>query len=118
MKEEREQRQPEARPAPEEIARWKAEHGEVYEIGTETEDGRRLAFIFKKPGRVALSHFARTATKDTLKALNNLVFDCLLWPSADQVRAIMDEKPGYLIGLGGKLQELTGLNEDFFAGRL
>lgn len=107
-----------ARPAQEEIERFKAEHGEVYEIGTETEDGRRLTFIFKKPGRSELSHFARTAMKDALKAMNNLVFDCLIWPGPDRVTAILDEKPGYLVGLGAKLQELVGLNEDFFAGRL
>ncbi len=107
------------KPAQEQVEAWKAQYGDVYELTGETDDGsQRYQFVFRKPGRAALSRFAREVMGDALKALHNLVFECLLYPDADAVRRLFEEKPGMAIAVGSELQKLVGTNQDFFVKRL
>lgn len=107
------------RPNGEQLEAWKAQYGDVYELTGETEDGSQTYyFIFRKPGRAALSRFAKQVMSDALKAMHNLVFDCLLFPDQDEVRKLFEEKPGMAISVGSELQKIVGTNQDFFVKRL
>ncbi len=107
------------RPSDEQLEAWKAQYGEIYELLGETEDGSQCYyFIFRKPGRAALSRFAKQVMSDALKAMHNLVFDCLLFPDQDEVRKLFEEKPGMAISVGSELQKIVGTNQDFFVKRL
>lgn len=103
----------------EQVSEAKAKHGEVYLLTGETEDGTdAYEFLVKKPGRAALGRFAKKAMTDALKALHNLVFDCLILPSEEEVRKLFEEKPGMAISVGSELQKIVGTNQDFFVKKL
>lgn len=100
------------------VEQWKSQYGEVYEVKAESaEDAAREgipeAFYFRLPGRPELSRFAKTAMTDALKALHNLVMDCLLYPDRNAVTALLEKKPGLIISLGSKIQQLVGTSLDF-----
>lgn len=115
-----------SRPTEEQLKTWKSQYGEIYELTGEADDDDRgntdkepaYYFIFRKPGRAALSRFAKQVMSDALKAMYNLVFDCLLFPDQDEVRKLFDEKPGMAISVGSELQKIVGTNQDFFVKRL
>ena len=103
----------------EQVRQWREKFGEVYELkpDVDPEEDQELggiSFIFRKPGRVQLSRFAKAVTSDTLKALHTLVFDCLLAPDKERVEDLFGRRPGLIISLGGELQKLIGTNQDFF----
>jgi len=50
---------------------------------------------------------------DALKAMHNLVFDCLLYPDQDAVCKFFDEKPGTAVSVDSELQKIVGTNQDF-----
>lgn len=100
------------------IKRWKEQYGDVYEIKPDSyeealKEGLPETFYFRLPGRPELSRFAKGAMTDTLKALNNLVMDCLLYPDKAVVTALLDRKPGLAVSLGSKVQQLVGTSLDF-----
>lgn len=103
---------------------WKAQHGDVYELIAEETDENiselgNTTIYCKAPGRVELARFVKdAATGDALKAQNNFFFGCLLYPDAEVIKRISDKKPGIVIALGNKLQELTGINQNFTMRKL
>ena len=102
------------KPTDQQIEGLKDRYGEVYEFTGEGEDGQEYSFLFRKPDRAALSRFAAKGTKDVMKAVNNLVFDCLLYPGAEEVQRLFDRMPGLPIALGAELQKTIGSTMDFF----
>jgi hypothetical protein len=99
-------------------AQWKEQYGEVYEIKPDNpeealKEGLPDAFYFRLPGRPELSRFAKTAMTDSLKALNNLCMDCVIYPDRSVVSSLFDHKPGLAISLGAKVQQLVGTSLDF-----
>lgn len=108
-----------AKPTEEQLEAWKGQHGDVYELTGETEDGSQsYYFAFRKPGRAALSRFAKQVMGDALKAMHNLVFDCLLYPDEVEVQRLFNERPGLAISVASELQKIVGTNQDFFVKRL
>ncbi|WP_027364023.1 DUF6848 family protein [Desulfotruncus alcoholivorax] len=101
----------------EQIEKWKQEHGDVYKIEGD-EDSLLPVCIFRKPGRPDLSRFTKESLKDVYKSMNNLVYGCLLYPSADVVRKAAEEKPGIIIAYGGELQKIVGVTQDFLSTKL
>ena len=101
---------------------WKRQYGEVYEISAENdleqEKNEPLIFFFKKPSRPNLSRYIKEAMKNAYKAMYNLTFDCLLYPDRDAVSKLVQEKPGLIIAIGNELQEIIGVNQDFFSRKL
>lgn len=101
---------------------WKNQYDEVYEIAAENdlekEDNEPLVFFFKKPGKSNLSRYIKDAMKNAYKAMHNLTFDCLLYPDRDVVSKLIEERPGLIIALGNELQEIIGVNQDFFSKKL
>jgi len=106
----------------EQIEQWKKEYGDVYQltgdVDTEEDLGASQVFYFRKPGRKDLSRFVKEMAKDMYKATNNLVYGCLLYPSADVVRKMAEEKPGLILALGGELQKIIGSSQDFLSKKL
>lgn len=102
------------------IQEWKNQYGDVYEIkDDELNEGNPLPELyFKKPARANLSRLAKEMMKDTYKAVNNLVFGCLLHPAPEVVKKVFDEEPGVAIKVAGKLQEIIGLDRDFTVNKL
>lgn len=102
------------------IQEWKNTYGDVYEIkDDDLEEKSGLPVMYcKKPGRVDLSKLAKEMMKDTYKAVNNLVFGCLLHPAPEVVKKAFDEEPGVAIKVAAKLQEIIGLDRDFTVNKL
>lgn len=97
---------------------WKKKYGDIYRVTGELDDETSLEFVFRKPARKDLARFAQEMQKDLIKATNNLVYNCLLYPDASVVQKMVEEKPGMILALGGELQKLIGSNIDFLSTRL
>lgn len=105
----------------EKINDWKEQYGEIYEIAADVEfeqNSEQMIFIFRKPNRQHLSRYIKTAMKNAYKAMHTLVFDTLLYPDKDKVSKMVEEKPGLIISLGNELQDIIGVNQDFFSKKL
>lgn len=100
------------------LEEWKKKYGDIYRVTGELDDETSLEFIFRKPARKDLARFAQEMQKDLIKATNNLVYNCLLYPDASVVQKMVEEKPGMILALGGELQKLIGSNIDFLSTRL
>jgi len=104
------------------IPGWKAQYKDVYELSIDEEVPNELSgirIICRAPGRVEMSRFIQDVTKgDALKAQNNFFFGCLLYPDVEVIRTATDQKPGLVIALSNKLNEITGLNQNFTIKKL
>jgi hypothetical protein len=103
------------------IEGFKEQYGTVYEIAADVgfeEEADEMLFVFKKPGRAALSRYIKGAMNDAYRAMYNLVFDCLLYPDRDLLMNMLEDKPGLIVALGNELQELVGVNQNFTSKRL
>jgi hypothetical protein len=107
----------EPRPSDEMIAGWKSKYGDVHELKSESED-LPLTLYFRKPSRQHLSRFTKSLMQDSLKALQNLVADTLLYPEMDKLTPLFAEKPGLIVPIGTQLQEIAGTNTNFFQKKL
>lgn len=99
----------------EQIEQWKKEHGEIHEISDA--DGE-LKIIVRKPTRGDMSRFTKEVSKNVFNATNNLVLGCLVYPKQEDLRKLIDEKPGLVLTLGGEIQQLAGASQDFLSRKL
>jgi hypothetical protein len=106
------------------IAGWKKQYGDdrIYDL-TPDNDGfdEELAgviIICRHPERKDLSRLAKGLSGDSLKALTNLVYDCLLYPDRTKIEALLTKKPGLAISIGGALQKMAGVMIDFLPKKL
>lgn len=112
-------------PTAEQLEKWRAQYGRrnVIRLEQSLEDDedlgeeKTLVIYCRKPNPQHLSRFANTAQKDAYKALRDMVFDTLLWPDAERVKAAIEDQPGLAIAIGGKLQQIAGTNADFTVKR-
>jgi hypothetical protein len=102
----------------ENIDQWKSQHGDVYQVKGENEQGEEIICYFRKPGRADLARFTQELTRDMFKATNNFVFNCLLHPDPEVLRKMADDKPGIILALGGELQKIIGSSQDFLSTKL
>lgn len=100
------------------VKQWKQQYGGVFRLVGEDDDDQPMTFYFRKPERADLSRFTKEVMKDMLKALNNLVFGCLLFPSAEVLKRMVGNKPGLVVPLGNELQKIVGSNQDFLSEKL
>lgn len=105
-------------PMLEKVEQWKKQHGDVYQVTGETDNGEEMVYYFRKPDRPDLSRFSKELAKDMYKATNNLVFGTLLYPATELLRKQVDEKPGLVLALGAELQKIIGSNQDFLSKKL
>lgn len=107
------------------IAEWKKQYGEdnIYDLtpqieGDDWAEFKNTRIICRKPARRDLSRLAKGLTGDSLTALQNLVYDCLLYPSREVIDRMLAVKPGLVISLGNALQDLAGIMTDFLPRKL
>lgn len=100
------------------LQEWKEKYGDVYEVRVSDDEEKLPVFYFKKPGRGELSRFSKEMMSNMYNALNNMVFACLIHPSAEVVAGLVNDKPGLVISLGAELQKIAGSNQNFTSKRL
>lgn len=100
------------------IDELKNQYGEIHCLSGETEDREELNLYFRKPARKDLSRFASEYNKDIMKAANNLVFGCLVYPDVETVRKLIDDKPGLISPLATELNKIVSGNIDFLSKKL
>jgi hypothetical protein len=91
------------------LEQLKKEHGEIYELSAEVDD-KTVRCIVRKPSRAAFSRFARDMLTDPFRAMNNLFFDCLLEPTAQEMQRLFEAYPGLVTAFGGRLMSIAKLN--------
>lgn len=113
------------------IEAWKAKYKDVYQLSVDLDDDEEktsdvidsltaLRIICREPGRNELSRFIKDVVGggNAIKAQNNFFYGCLLHPTAEVLQKIVEQKPGLIVALGNKLQELTGMNQNFTLKKL
>ena len=102
------------------IEQWKAKHGEVYRIETESDSTteKPLVFYFQKPSRIHFSRFIKDSMKDAYKAMHTMVHDLALHPSKEKLAQIFQEKPGLVVAVGNELNKIVGVSEDFLTSKV
>ena len=76
-------------------------------------------YYFKKPGQPDMNRFLATSSKGKMAvAVNNLVYDMAIHPSAEDLKREFREKPGRVVALNNAIQTEIGLNEDFAVKKL
>lgn len=100
------------------IQELKAKHGgEIFEITGDDDDGKTMTFYIKKPDRSLISRFTKELMQDTMRAMNNLVFGCLVSP-AEHLKKIVDDRPAMIVPLANEVQKVIGFNQNFLSHKL
>ncbi|MCM0757346.1 hypothetical protein M7775_02030 [Sporomusa sphaeroides DSM 2875] len=112
-------------PTEKQMEEWKTRYGEVYKLVADVEDDSNteneataLVLYMRKPSRQHLSRLAKSLQQDTLKAFQNFITDTLLYPAGDVLEKCFHEKPGLVIPVASKLQEIVGTNQNFTVTKL
>lgn len=117
-------------PNEEQILQWKAQYGEnsIYRLAApiraddadEEAPPEEVVVVYcRKPNPVHLSRFTEAAmSKKAFQGLRQLVDDTRLWPAAEAVKKLAEDKPGLILTLGGQLQKLVGIDVNFTVTRL
>ena len=81
--------------------------------------GEEKTYYFRKPGRPELNRFMTDASKGKIaQGVQNLVSELAIAPSAEELKAEFEEKPGRMVALNNALQTAIGMNEDFTTKKL
>lgn len=101
------------------LAAFKAKHTEVRLLSFSLDEGRDVHCLVGSPTREHLSAFSADIMKSgSLKANNNLFFNCLLAPSADEMTALTRQYPGLVVGLANRLLEAAKITLEVADTRL
>lgn len=88
------------------IAAWKAKHTELRLLSFSLDEQHEVHCLVGTPTREHLSAYSTDLMKSgSLKANNNLFFNCLLAPSGDEIPALARQYPGMVVGLANRLLE-------------
>ena len=100
---------------PQIVAKLKAEHpgAELTQLAS-----KGNIIVVKSPSDGAWGAFLDAKEKVATRAYKQLLFDCLVWPSADELTSLLDRKPGLANVFGPKLMELAGVEEEATAKKL
>ena len=95
--------------AKEQILKVKQENpgAEVYQLSAGPH-----AILVRSPSDAIWAAFQDAKEKGGTRALKQLVLDCVLHPSADEVRSIFEKKPALANTWGVKLMDIAGLEEE------
>lgn len=76
-------------------------------------------YYFRKPGSPEMSRFMTTAAKGKIPlAVQGLVAELAIAPTAEELAAEFKEMPGRVVALSNALQGAVGLNEDYAVKKL
>lgn len=100
---------------PQEVQQAKEKGDEVLQLTGEDE----RCYFFKKPGRKDMDRYLSMAAKGKVSAaVQNLVAELAIKPTAEELRKEFVDSPGRMVALSNALQQAVGLNEDFTAKKL
>ncbi len=92
------------------VEELKAKHGELRLLSADLEEGGYLDVIVRPPPRAQLGRFAEEVMRDPYRAMNNLFFECLVEPDADQMRTLFGRYPGLLLAFANRLLAMAKAN--------
>lgn len=99
---------------PQAVVDAQAKGQQVLELG-----GEEKAYYFRQPGRVELDRFMTAAAKGKIgQAVQNLVAELAISPTAEELKQEFEGKPGRMVALNNALQSAIGLNEEFAVKKL
>jgi hypothetical protein len=84
----------------EQIKQWKTQHGEVIQVLISEDE-----YYLRKPKRPEYKRFTDTLSKSIYDAASQLVFSCLLSPSAEILATRIETNPDLCVLISGELQE-------------
>ena len=91
------------------IEKLKSEHGEIYavEVGGAT-------LIVRPPTRAAFRRFVDKSANETARytAMENLLRDCVVWPSPTELNELLERKPGIVAPVAERLVQLAGAAQE------
>ena len=95
----------------------KGKYGEVYEIGTVVDDddeneGRKLAFYFRKPTTASFNRYLKTAGKNMATSTTTFVMDNIVEEQKENFVRECEKYPGLALGIGTKLLSAIGLGDN------
>lgn len=91
----------------EQITTLKAQHGDVLSI-VQDPDGNML--VFKPPTRAVYDRWIdKGDNKQPSANARELAQACLVFPDRDGMIAMLDKRPGMLLGKNGVLDTITGM---------
>jgi hypothetical protein len=81
------------------------------------EDDRKYYFL--KPNKTDMTRFIASTSKGKIvQAVNNLIMEKALAPSAAELEKEFEDYPGRMVALNNELQAAIGMNEDFTTKKL
>lgn len=101
------------------VAALKQKHSEVFLIESDPDETDPVQVLVRRPNGTDLNKFTETSMRGrALRAMGNLVNECLLWPAADVIARRFVTAPGLAMSLGNQVFKLSGGGADFTARRL
>lgn len=96
------------------IEQIKIKYGEVYQIELmvdedDISEGRKLAFVFKKPTMASFNRYLKTASKNMAVSTTTFVQDNIIDEQAAILEAEGQKYPGLSLAIGTKLLSAIGL---------
>lgn len=85
------------------IDKLKVEHGELHIIEA---DGHTVAV--RMPTAAEFERFVETAQKKELAAMKRFLRDCLVYPSQDELTAMIAKRPGIFVPFAKELAKISG----------
>lgn len=110
-------------PGTDQIEAWRRQYGVGNIIRLEADlepdevGAKQLVVYCRKPNPQHLNRFTKTVQSDSYRGLREMVFDTLLWPDADTLKATFERLPGLVVGIGTELQRVLGTNTGFTTKR-
>lgn len=91
------------------IGALKAQYGEIYELSC-----GRVVVLCRRPGRAEFHRWQDRilAGRNRAAAFEQLVRDCAVHPTGEELEELFDRYPGAAVAIGARLAELAGLEEE------
>lgn len=89
----------------------KAEHGDIYVLTIEEDDDDH-ELVVRMPTRAEFDRFTASDEKKANRALVQLVKDCTLHPSKEELGKLFNSLPGLGLSFGKELARLAGAMRD------
>lgn len=106
-----------AAPSAEEVEAWKTKFGNIYTLAGDV-GVKELTIYCKKPTRQDLRAMMKEISKDSYRAVHNLLVACCIHPTMTDMKGLMEEYPGLIVSLGKEFQEMIGAGTNFTVTKL
>ena len=91
------------------VEKLKNEHGEIYAV-----EAGDSTIVVRPPTRAAFRRFVEKAAGDNTRyvAMENLLRDCVVWPSPADLDGLLERKPGLVAPVAERLVQLAGAAQE------